>query len=107
MAKMVDIEKLKPLLEPILTKENSAATIEGIMGIAVDYDDNAEKERTEAAVKAAKEEAAKEYSQKIHDMFFKGVSDDKSQGQSDADQNTDPEINNSTHREVEDIFTTE
>lgn len=100
MAKMVDIDKLKPILEPVLTKENSTATIEGIMAIAEDYDDEAIKKRTEEAVKTAREEADKEYAQKLHDMFFKGTS---TEGHVD-DSNTDPEINNN-HREVEDIFT--
>ncbi len=100
MTKMVNIDKLKPILEPVLTEENSTATIEGIMAIAEDYDDEAVKKRTEEAVKTAREEANKEYSQKLHDMFFKGVS---TEGQVD-DSNTDPEIKN-VHREVEDIFT--
>lgn len=100
MAKMVDIEKLKPLLKPILTEENSTATIEGIMAIAEDYDDEAVKKRTEEAVNSAREEANKEYAQKLHDMFFNGTS---TEGHVD-DSNTDPEIHDN-HREVEDIFT--
>ena len=105
MAKMVDIEKLKPLLQPILTEENSTATIEGILAIAEDYDDEAVKKRTEEAVNSAKEEAKKEYSQKLHDMFFNGTSTEK--GAVD-DSNTDPEINNSSHTgDIEELFTPE
>lgn len=106
MAKMVDIEKLKPLLEPLLTEENSASTIEGILAIAQDYDEEGEKLRTEEAVKAAKDEAAKEYNQRLHDMFFKGASDGKDQGKADADQHTDPEVNTTKVVEEEEIFTT-
>ncbi len=103
MAKMVDIEKLKPLLQPLLNEENEAATIEGILGIAEDFDEEAINKRQEDAVTAAREEAKKEYADKLHEMFFGGVSTER--GQVD-DSKTDPEIQ-SNHREVEDIFTTE
>ncbi len=105
MSKVVDIEKLKPILEPLLTEETSVSTIESIMGIAEDYDDASIQNRIDEAVKAAKEEESKSYSQKLHDMFFKGASADQGgahgEGNS-ADQQTDPEIKGK--REVEDIF---
>ena len=97
MAKMVNLDKLKPLIEPLLNDDNSTATLEGIMAIAEDFDEEAINKRTEEAVNSAKEEAKKEYSQKLHEMFFGGVS--TPEGQVD-DQNTDPEINSGDHSEV-------
>ena len=107
MSKVVDIEKLKPSLEPLLTEETSVSTIESIMGIAEDYDETSVQNRIDEAVKAAKEEEAKSYSQKLHDMFFKGGTSTEQGGASgegnSADQQTDPEIKGK--REVVDIFT--
>lgn len=100
MAKMVDIDKLKPILEPLLTGDDSAKTIEDIMGIAEDYDEASVQKRIDDAVAAAKDEEAKSYSQRLHDMFFKGT--DQNKGGNAEDQHTDPEIQG--QREVEDIF---
>ena len=70
MAKMVDIEALKPILANILTEDNEASTIEAIMGITQDYDEDATQARIDDAVAQAKAEAEKDYASKLHDMFF-------------------------------------
>lgn len=70
MAKMVDIEKLKGLLEGAINEDKETAFIEGLMGIAVDYDDTAVETRIAEASEKAKADAQAEYSKKLHDMFF-------------------------------------
>lgn len=103
MAKVVDIEKLKPLLAGILNEENEAGFIEGVMGIAEDYDEEAVNARIEEAVTAAKADAAKEYNTKLHDMFFGGSKAEEVVEVAEDDTKTDPEIDGGTV-EVEDIF---
>lgn len=105
MAKMVDIEKLKPLLNGILTEENEPSFIEGVMGIAVDYDEKAVQGRIDEAVNAAKAEAKADYSKKLHDMFFGGATEDKAEESID-DTKTDPELSNDDIQ-VEPIFVDE
>lgn len=102
MAKVVDIEKLKPLLQNILTAENEASFIEGVMGIAEDFDDAAVNARVEEAAKTAREEADKEYAAKLHDMFFGGKNEEGEKQPAVDDSNVD-DINNT--EPVEDIFT--
>lgn len=85
MARMIDIEALKPLIQPLIP-EGDVAVIEGIMGASVDYDEEAEKQRTETAVNEAKEAARKEYADKVREMFFgkathnEGAQDDTAAG---------------------------
>lgn len=102
MAKVVDIEKLKPLLQNILTEENEASFIEGVMGIAEDFDDEAVNARVEEAAKTAREEADKEYAAKLHDMFFGGKNEEGQKQPAVDDSNVD-DINST--EPVEDIFT--
>lgn len=102
MAKVVDIEKLKPLLKGVLTEENEATFIEGLLGIAEDYDEAAINSRIDEAVASAKAEEQKAYSAKLHDMFF-GNAKPEGTGESIDDSKTDPEINGGT-QEVADIF---
>ena len=102
MAKVVDIEKLKPLLQNILTEENEASFIEGVMGIAEDFDDEAVNARVEEAAKSAREEADKEYAAKLHDMFFGGKNEECEKQSAVDDSNVD-DIN--SVEPVEDIFT--
>lgn len=70
MAKMIDIEKLKPLLNGVLTEENEGAFIEGVMESSIDYDEEAIQSRIDEAANNARIEAQAEYSQKLHNMFF-------------------------------------
>lgn len=106
MAKMVDIEKLKPLLADVLTDENEAGFIEGVMAIAEDYDEDAIQARIDEAVEATKAEEAKNYSAKLHDMFFGGSTENKVEDvvEVEDDTKTDPELNDGEQPKVEDIF---
>ncbi|MBO5675750.1 MAG: hypothetical protein J6S07_05430 [Bacteroidaceae bacterium] len=106
MAKMVDIEKLKPLLKGAISEENETTFLEGLMGITVDYDESAVEGRIAEATKTARAEAQAEYSKKLHDMFFNGA-DSSNNDDTVDDTNTDPEIAHDSKPEVADIFTTE
>ena len=101
MAKVVDIEKLKPLLQNILTEENEASFIEGVMGIAEDFDEEAVNTRVEEAAKTAREEANKEYAEKLHDMFFGGKNEEGEKQPAVDDSNVDDLTKTEP---VEDIF---
>ena len=104
MAKMVDIEKLKPLLDGILTEENEASFIEGVMGVAVDYDESAVEGRINEAVEAVRAEEKANYSKKLHDMFFGGgESGEQVVEEPKDDTKTDPEITGQDV-EISDIF---
>lgn len=103
MAKMVDIEALKPILATILTEDNEASTIEAIMGITQDYDEDATQARIDDAVAQAKAEAEKDYASKLHDMFFGGAKTELKDEVIVDDSTTDIE-DISGVREVEDIF---
>lgn len=103
MAKMVDIEALKPILANILTEDNEASTIEGIMGIAQDYDEDATQARIDEAVAQAKAEAEKDYASKLHDMFFGGAKAEPESEVIEDDSTTDIEDIDGV-KEVEDIF---
>lgn len=100
MAKVVDIEKLKPLLKNVLTEENEAEFIESIMKITEDYDDEAVNARIEEASKSAREEASKEYATKLHDMFFGGAKEEDNKKVIEDDSNVD----DMDKPVVEDIF---
>ena len=106
MAKMVDIEKLKPLLADVLNEDNEAGFIEGVMAIAEDYDEDAIQARIDEAVEATKAEEAKNYSAKLHDMFFGGSTENKVEDvvEVEDDTKTDPELNDGEQPKVEDIF---
>ena len=102
MAKMVDVEQLKPLLEGVLTEDNQDAVIEGIMAITQDYDDEAMQARIDEAVSTAKTDSAKEYSAKLHDMFF-GKAADADTGVIEDDTKVDETMLNEK-KDVPDIF---
>ena len=106
MAKMVDIEKLKPLLNGVLTEENEGSFIEGVMGIAVDYDEDAVQGRINSAVETVRAEEKANYSKKLHDMFFGGGQSGESTEQQIDDTKTDPEVSGQTV-EITDIFVDE
>lgn len=106
MAKMVDIEKLKPLLNGVLTEENEGAFIEGVMGISVDYDEDAVNERINSAVEAVRAEEKANYSKRLHDMFFGGGESGEETHENIDDTKTDPEVSGQTV-EVKDIFVDE
>lgn len=101
MPRMIDVDLLKPILDGVLTEENEASVIEGIMGASVDYDEEAVNTRINEAVEAAKAEAQKEYGAKLHDMFFGGAKAEETVIEDDT--KTDPEIDAGAV-EVEDIF---
>lgn len=103
MAKMVDIEALKPILANILTEDNEASTIEAIMGITQDYDEDATQARIDEAVTKAKAEAEKDYASKLHDMFFGGTKVELKDEVIIDDSTTDIEDIKGV-KEVEDIF---
>ena len=103
MAKMVDIEALKPILANILTEDNEASTIEAIMGITQDYDEDATQARIDDAVAQAKAEAEKDYASKLHDMFFGGTKVELKDEVIIDDSTTDIEDIKGV-KEVEDIF---
>lgn len=103
MAKMVDIEALKPILAGILTEDNEASTIEAIMGITQDYDEDATQARIDDAVAQAKAEAEKDYASKLHDMFFGNAKAELKDEVIVDDSTTDIEDINGV-KEVEDIF---
>lgn len=105
MAKVINIEDLKPILAAVLTEENSTGVIEGVMEKAVDYDEDAIQGRIDEAVNAAKEEAKAEYSKKVHDMFF-GKADEKVIEDAPDDSKIDPEISDNDVQ-VSDIFVDE
>lgn len=104
MAKMVDIEQLKPLLNGIIKEESEATFLEGLMGIAVDYDEDAVNTRINDAVEAVRAEEQANYSKKLHDMFF-GGGESGEQVVEDAvdDTKTDPEVTGQDV-EISDIF---
>lgn len=101
MAKVVDVEKLKPILADILNEENETGVIEGIMAVAEDYDEEAINARISDAVEAAKAEAEKSYGAKLHDMFFGGAKAEDTVVEDDT--NVDEEISSGAV-EVKDIF---
>ena len=72
MAKMIDVEALKPLLKDFIPADNTSV-IEGIMAASVDTDDAAVQTRIDEAVATAQKEAADNYAKQLHDMFFNGI----------------------------------
>lgn len=72
MAKMIDIEALKPLLKDFIPDDNTTV-IEGIMAASVDTDDAAIQSKIDEAVESAKKEAANNYAKQLHDTFFNGI----------------------------------
>ena len=72
MAKMVDIEALKPLLKELIPDDDTSV-IEGIMAASVDTDDAAIQLKIDEAVETAKKESADNYVKQLHEMFFNGV----------------------------------
>ena len=93
MAKMVDIEQLKSLLNGVINEENEASFIEGLMGIAVDYDESAVEGRINEAVVAVRAEEKANYSKKLHDMFFGGGESGENVVEETVDDTkTDPEV---------------
>lgn len=100
MAKVISIDNLKPLLKDVLTEENEAKIIEGIMAASEDYDEEAINTRIEEASKAARDEASKEYATKLHDMFFGGEPKDGEKNEVQDDSNVD----DMNAQQVEDIF---
>lgn len=99
MAKVISVDNLKPLLADVLTEENEASFIEGVMSASVDYDEEAINSRISEAADLAREEARLEYQAKLHDMFFgtQKETDDVVEDDSNIDEVVAP-------REVEDIF---
>lgn len=99
MAKVISVDNLKPLLADVLTEENEASFIEGVMSASVDYDEEAINSRISEAADLAREEARLEYQAKLHDMFFgtQKEADDVVEDDSNIDEVVAP-------REVEDIF---
>lgn len=107
MAKMVDIEQLKPMLNGVIKEDSEASFIEGLMGIAVDYDESAVEGRINEAVEAVRAEEKANYSQKLHDMFFGGgESGEKVADEPVDDTKTDPEVTGQDI-EISDIFVDE
>ena len=72
MAKVIDVEALKPLLKDFIPSDNTSV-IEGIMAASVDTDDTAVQSKIDEAVAAAQKEAADNYAKQLHDMFFNGI----------------------------------
>ena len=104
MAKMVDIEQLKPMLNGIIKEDSEASFIEGLMGIAVDYDESAVEGRINEAVEAVRAEEKANYAAKLHDMFFGGG--ESGEGVAEApvdDTKTDPEVTGQDI-EISDLF---
>ena len=99
MARVISVEDLKPLLSTVLTEENEASFIEGVMSASVDYDEEAINSRISEAADSAREEARLEYQSKLHDMFFgtQKETDDVVEDDSNIDEVVE-------QREVEDIF---
>lgn len=99
MAKVISVDNLKPLLADVLTEENEASFIEGVMSASVDYDEEAINSRISEAADLAREEARLEYQTKLHDMFFgtQKEADEVVEDDSNIDEVVAP-------REVEDIF---
>lgn len=102
MAKYIDVEKLKPLLNGVLTEENEKVVLEGVMNSLEDFDEKAVQARIDEAVEKAKAEESAIYGKKLHDMFFGG---DQPNG-SGQDDTKDPEVTDEKP-EIKDIFTTE
>lgn len=65
---MISMVKLKPILEPLLTDENSASIIESIS--AIDTEPAAD---IDAAVKSAVDAANAEWNRRFRETFFNGV----------------------------------
>lgn len=94
MARYIDIEKLKPLLDGAFAEGKEAEILEGIMSGSEDYDEKAIDTRIENAVAAARAEESAAYAQKLHNMFFnnaKPESDEVTFNVQD-DRNVNPEI---------------
>ena len=72
MAKVIDIEALKPLIKDLIPEDNTTV-IEGIMAACVDTDDSAVQSKIDEAVATAQKEAADTYAKQLHDMFFNGI----------------------------------
>lgn len=102
MAKMVDIEALKPLLKDFIPDDDTSV-IEGIMAASVDTDDAAIQAKIDEAVESAKKESASNYVKQLHDMFFNGI-------KPEVEENTttgDPLKGTDEHKTAPDIFVTE
>ena len=97
--KVIDIEKLKPLLSSVLTDENETSFIEGVLEVSEEYDEEAINSRIEEAANIAREEARAEYASKLHDMFF--GTQEETETIVEDDSNVDDVVEK---REVEDIF---
>ena len=72
MAKVIDIEALKPLIKDLIPEDNTTV-IEGIMAACVDTDDAAVQSKIDEAVANAQKEAADTYAKQLHDMFFNDI----------------------------------
>ena len=72
MAKVIDIEALKPLIKDLIPEDNTTV-IEGIMAASVDTDEAAIQTKIDEAVATAQKEAADNYAKQLHDMFFNGI----------------------------------
>lgn len=79
MAKMIDIEALKPLIKELIPNDDTKV-IEGIMAACVDTDETAIQSKIDEAVTAAKTEAQNSYAKQLHEMFFNGVKPEQPQG---------------------------
>lgn len=102
MAKMIDVEALKPLLKDFIPADNTSV-IEGIMAASVDTDDAVVQLKIDEAVESAKKEAASNYAKQLHEMFFNGV---KPEGVENTTTG-DPLNGTVEHKTAPNIFVTE
>lgn len=103
MAKMIDIEVLKPLIKDLIPEDNTEI-IEGIMSASVDSDDDNVQSKIDEAVATAQKEAQDNYAKQLHDMFFNGVKPEQAQGTQVGEDLRGTETKNEP---APDIFVTE
>ena len=85
MSKMIKVDILKEVLKDVIpVDENGTKALEAIMENAEDFDEEAINTQIADATAKAKEEAAAEYAQKLHDTFFAPAQS----GNENADQTT-------------------
>ena len=75
---MIDLEKLKPIIQPLLTEDNTESVIKAIMEIDEKPKDETDIDALIAAkVKEAEDAAKSDYNKRLREMFFGGENPDE------------------------------
>lgn len=75
---LIDLEKLKPIIQPLLTEDNTESVIKAIMEIDEKPKDDSDIDALIAEkVKEAEDAAKSDYNKRLREMFFGGEKPDE------------------------------